>query len=157
MGPLLRRHVALTGGVRRTKTPGAFGFIDMRRDISDAGNVAATALFVFASAVGRLLQPGFRATENALRNRKARNRAQAASPRTWPQLTVGGELGPARTTPTRYAWERPDAERQPNLSALRSSLGNIATVSRGASPRWEALHHRHNLTPPAAHSELEPD
>jgi hypothetical protein len=134
MGPLLRRRVALTGGVRRTtETPGACGFIDVRRDISDAGNVAATALFVFASAVGRLLQPGFRATENALRNKKARNRAQAASPRTWPQLTVGGELGPARTTPTRYAGERPDAERQPNLSALRSSLGNIATVSRGAS------------------------
>ncbi len=62
----------------------------------------------------------------------------------------GGRAGARANHPYTLRWERPDAERQPNLSAVRSSLGNIATVSRGASPRWEALHHRHNLTPLAA-------
>jgi hypothetical protein len=47
----------------------------------------------------------------------------------------GGRAGARANHPYTLRWERPDAERQPNLSAVRSSLGNIATVSRGASPR----------------------
>jgi hypothetical protein len=69
---------------------------------------------------------------------------------TWPQLTVGGELGPARNRPYTLRWERPDAERQPTLCALRSSPAGIATVSRGARPRRDVWHHRHNLRPPPA-------
>jgi hypothetical protein len=73
--------------------------------------------------------------QNALLQREVRKRAAggtAGLPRTWPQLTVRGELGPARNRPTRYTGGRPDAEPQPNLCTLRSSPASIATVSRGA-------------------------
>jgi hypothetical protein len=54
-----------------------------------------------------------------------------ASPRTWPQLTVGGELGPARTAPTLYAGGTVRRRMPTELCALRSSPAVIATVSRG--------------------------
>jgi hypothetical protein len=49
-----------------------------------------------------------------------------------PNSPWGASWGP-REPPYTLRWERPDAERQPNLSALRSSPGNVATVGRGAS------------------------
>jgi hypothetical protein len=134
VGPL-RRRVALTGaGQTTTETPGARGFIDVRPDISGAGNWAA--LFVFASAAGRLLQPGLHHNDRELRF-ATKKRVNALKPGGFASDVApthrGGRAGARANRPYTLRWERPDAERQPNLSALRSSLGNIATVSRGAS------------------------
>jgi len=76
-------------------------------------------------------------TENPLSQREVQEtRSGSLSRRSqWPQLTVGGKLGPARTAPEQVRWERPDAERKPRVSASRSLRGGIATVGRGAELR----------------------
>src|SRR6266436_3268517 len=67
--------------------------------------------------------------------------------RQWPQLTVGGKLGPARAGPEQVRWERPDAERKPNASVSRSSLREIATVGRVPNCDGKRLRPRHGLLP----------
>jgi hypothetical protein len=120
----------------------------VRTDMSDVGNWATTgpALFAFGSVRslraqfdetwGRVLEPLLDPRDRKIPARNVKcviaPKHAGSPPATWPQLTVGGELGPARTAPYTLRWEPSDAERQPNLSGLRSSLGDIATVSRGA-------------------------
>jgi len=54
-----------------------------------------------------------------------------ASPRRqWPQLAVGGKLGPARTAPNTTLGAA-DAAQKPNARAARSLRIMIATVGRG--------------------------
>src|SRR5262249_47239369 len=58
-----------------------------------------------------------------------------ASPRRqWPQLAVGGKLGPARTAPNSTLGAA-DAAQKPNARAARSLRIMIATVGRG--PNFE--------------------
>src|SRR5215469_10557038 len=95
----LRSAPSHRNGQTPTRTP-ARGFTDVRTDTSGVRQLAATG------------PPGVRIGAKFILQR-------SGSPRTWPQLTVGGELGPARTVPYTLRWERPDAKPQPNLSALR--------------------------------------
>jgi hypothetical protein len=125
-GPLLRSASPTSDQARHPTPPSARRFASPVRPLDRSRIPSRSSQCPIPS--GWLKE----APRSSNRSREVRKRSRrAASPGTWPQPTVGGELGPARTAPTLYDGKRPDAERQPNLCVFRSSLADIATVSRG--------------------------